>query len=53
MLVTAPPTVEVRALLPDDWSAVAEIYWDGLRGGLATFETEVPSWEAPRRGRRR
>ena len=45
MLVTAPPTVEVRALLPDDWSAVAEIYWDGLRGGLATFETEVPSWE--------
>ena len=46
MLVTAPPTVEVRALLPEDWSAVAEIYWDGLRGGLATFETEVPSWEA-------
>lgn len=46
MLVTAPPTVELRALLPDDWSAVAEIYWDGMRDGLATFETEVPSWEA-------
>jgi L-amino acid N-acyltransferase YncA len=46
MLVTAPPTVEVRALLPEDWSAVAEIYWDGLRGGLASFETELPSWEA-------
>jgi L-amino acid N-acyltransferase YncA len=46
MLVTAPPTVEVRALLPDDWSAVADIYWDGMRGGLATFETEVPAWEA-------
>ncbi len=46
MLVTAPPIVEVRALLPEDWSAVADIYWDGLRGGLATFETEVPSWEA-------
>ena len=46
MLVTAPPTVEVRALLPEDWSVVAEIYWDGMRGGLATFETEVPSWEA-------
>lgn len=45
MLVTAPPIVEVRALLPDDWSAVADIYWDGMRGGLATFETEVPSWE--------
>jgi L-amino acid N-acyltransferase YncA len=46
MLVTAPPTVEVRALLPEDWSAVADIYWDGIRGGLATFETEVPAWEA-------
>jgi L-amino acid N-acyltransferase YncA len=46
MLVTAPPTVEIRALLPEDWSAVAEIYWDGIRDGLATFETEMPSWEA-------
>jgi L-amino acid N-acyltransferase YncA len=45
VLVTAPPTVEVRALLPDDWSAVADIYWEGMRGGLATFETEVPPWE--------
>jgi L-amino acid N-acyltransferase YncA len=44
MLVTAPPTIELRALTPDDWSAVAEIYWDGMRDGLATFETEVPSW---------
>jgi len=31
---------------PDDWARVAEIYWDGMRAGLATFETEVPSWEA-------
>jgi phosphinothricin acetyltransferase len=23
---------------------VAAIYWDGIRTGLATFETEVPSW---------
>jgi L-amino acid N-acyltransferase YncA len=45
MLATAPPTVDVRALLPEDWSAVAEIYWDGARAGLATFETEVPSWD--------
>lgn len=45
MLVTAPPTAEVRVLLPEDWSAVADIYWDGMRDGLATFETEVPSWE--------
>ena len=36
----------IRTLDPADWSAVAEIYWDGMRDGLATFETEVPSWEA-------
>src|SRR5437588_7452760 len=35
----------VRDLQPDDWPAVAEIYWDGMRDGLATFETEVPSWD--------
>jgi len=40
------PRAELRHLEPDDWLAVAEIYWDGMRDGLATFETEVPSWEA-------
>jgi Sortase and related acyltransferases len=45
MLITAPPSVEFRALTRADWTAVAEIYWDGMRDGLATFETEVPSWE--------
>ena len=39
-----PPSVELRPLQPDDWEAVAEIYWDGMRDGLATFQTEVPSW---------
>ena len=39
-----PPSVELRPLQPDDWGAVAEIYWDGMRDGLATFQTEVPSW---------
>ena len=28
-----------------DWTAVARIYAAGLATGLATFETEVPSWE--------
>jgi L-amino acid N-acyltransferase YncA len=46
MVVAAPPSVELRALTEDDWRAVADIYWDGMRDGLATFETEVPSWEA-------
>jgi L-amino acid N-acyltransferase YncA len=44
--LASPPSVEVRQLEPNDWPAVAEIYWDGMRGGLATFETEVPTWEA-------
>jgi L-amino acid N-acyltransferase YncA len=45
MLLTAPPSVDIRALTSEDWTAVADIYWDGMRDGLATFETEVPSWE--------
>jgi L-amino acid N-acyltransferase YncA len=43
--LAAPPPVELRPLEPEDWPPVAEIYWDGMRDGLATFETEVPSWE--------
>src|SRR5262245_41833528 len=40
------PFVELRRLEPRDWPAVADIYWNGMRSGLATFETEVPTWEA-------
>jgi L-amino acid N-acyltransferase YncA len=43
--VSAPPAAALRSLGPEHWPAVAEIYWDGMRGGLATFETEVPSWQ--------
>ena len=42
--VTAP-SVQIRPMEPDDWLRVADIYWDGMRDGLATFESEVPSWE--------
>jgi phosphinothricin acetyltransferase len=28
-----------------DWSAVAEIYKEGIATGMATFETEIPSWK--------
>jgi len=35
----------IRDLRPDDWTEVAAIYRDGMRDGMATFETEVPSWE--------
>jgi len=44
--LAARPTVELRPLRVDDWPAVSEIYWDGMRDGLATFETEVPAWDA-------
>jgi L-amino acid N-acyltransferase YncA len=44
--LAALPSVELRPLEPEDWPAVAEIYWDGMRDGLATFETEVPAWES-------
>jgi L-amino acid N-acyltransferase YncA len=40
----ARPSAELRPLEPEDWRVVAEIYWDGMRDGLATFETEVPAW---------
>jgi phosphinothricin acetyltransferase len=36
----------IRDLRPDDWADVAAIYRDGMRGGMATFETEVPQWDA-------
>ena len=44
--MTAATAIEVRDLRPDDWPEVARIYADGIATGDATFETEVPSWEA-------
>ena len=44
MLATALELL-VRDLRPDDWPEVAAIYRDGMRGGMATFETEVPAWD--------
>lgn len=42
----------VRDLRQDDWPAVAEIYRQGIEAGDATFERDVPSWEAWDAGRR-
>ena len=36
----------VRDLRPEDWPSVAAIYAEGITTRNATFETEVPSWEA-------
>jgi phosphinothricin acetyltransferase len=36
----------VRDLRPGDWPEVSRIYAEGIATGNATFETEVPSWNA-------
>jgi L-amino acid N-acyltransferase YncA len=38
--------VEIRDLRPGDWPEVARIYAEGIATRNATFETEVPSWDA-------
>jgi L-amino acid N-acyltransferase YncA len=36
---------ELRQLEAGDWTAVRDIFRQGIRSGLATFEVEAPSWE--------
>jgi len=36
---------EVRAMSPEDWGVVREIYLQGIAAGHATFEIEAPTWE--------
>jgi L-amino acid N-acyltransferase YncA len=38
--------IHVRDLTPLDWREVAAIFQDGIDSGVATFECEVPAWEA-------
>jgi L-amino acid N-acyltransferase YncA len=38
--------MEIRDLRPLDWPEVAGIFEDGIRTGNATFEVDVPAWEA-------
>jgi len=38
--------MHVRPLHRADYSAVADVFAEGIATGLATFETQVPSWEA-------
>jgi L-amino acid N-acyltransferase YncA len=39
-------SVEIRELLPTDWPSIARIFAEGIATRNATFETELPSWEA-------
>lgn len=38
--------VTVVPMTADQWPSVARIYADGIATGDATFETQVPTWEA-------
>lgn len=38
--------ISIEPLRPEHWPEVERIYADGIATGNATFETEVPSWEA-------
>lgn len=38
--------MRIRALDRSDWPQVARIYAEGIATGDATFETDVPSWDA-------
>ena len=35
---------DINTMKPADWDGVARIYQQGIDTGMATFETEVPSW---------
>jgi phosphinothricin acetyltransferase len=38
--------IELRPLKKDDWPSVAEIYKQGIITGNATFEKDIPTWDA-------
>lgn len=39
-------SITIRTMTPTDWPAVAAIYAEGIRTGNATFQTELPEWDA-------
>ncbi len=38
--------LKIREMRKDDWDAVAAIYQEGINIEIATFQTEVPSYES-------
>ncbi len=37
---------DLRALVKEDWESVSSIYKLGIETGIATLETDVPSWDS-------
>lgn len=38
--------MELRPMQAEDWHSVADIYREGIATGFATFETDIPTYEA-------
>ena len=38
-------TYQIDTMKPEDWPQVAEIYQEGIDTGIATFVSEIPTWE--------
>ncbi len=37
--------MEIRRINKEDYTSIAQIYKEGLATGIASFETEIPTWE--------
>ncbi|MEX0315343.1 MAG: N-acetyltransferase family protein [Allomuricauda sp.] len=38
--------MDIREMTPSDWEQVSQIYLEGIATGFATFEQQIPSYEA-------
>ena len=45
-MAVGSPTITIERLEREHWPGVARVYEEGIATGNATFETEVPTWEA-------
>jgi L-amino acid N-acyltransferase YncA len=45
-MAVGSPTITIERLKPEQWPGVARVYEEGIATGNATFEMEVPTWEA-------
>jgi phosphinothricin acetyltransferase len=43
-------TPAIHKMLDTDWPEVSTIYFEGMRGGNATFQQQLPAWEDWNRG---
>lgn len=43
-------TIHIRPMSEDDWPEVQRIYAEGIATGMATFQTDIPGYEAWDRG---